>query len=51
VPSGHDLSDPGASTVGRTWPDIVVADVNDDGYPEIVTARGGGYVSVYNRKG
>ena len=49
--SGHDRSEPDASNVGRTWPGIVVADVDDDGELEIVTAHGGGYVSVYNHEG
>ncbi len=51
VASGHDITEPGASYVGRTWPGIVVADVNDDGLPEIVTAHSGGYVSVYDHTG
>lgn len=51
VASGHDLSDPGASNVGRTWPGIVIADVDDDGADEIVTAHGGGWVSVYTDTG
>jgi hypothetical protein len=51
VPSGHDQSDPGAENVGRTWPGIVVEDLDDDGAPEIVTAHGGGWVSVYTASG
>lgn len=51
VASGHDRSQPGAGNVGRTWPGIVVADVDGDGQPEIVTAHSGGYVSVYNSAG
>jgi uncharacterized repeat protein (TIGR01451 family) len=51
VPSGHDKSQPGASSVGRTWPGIVVADVDQDGSSEIVTAHSGGYVSVYDHNG
>jgi len=51
VASGHDRSEPDADNVGRTWPGIVVTDVDDDGEPEIVTAHGGGYVSVYNNQG
>jgi hypothetical protein len=51
VASGHDLSDPGADNVGRTWPGIVVADVDGDGNLEVVTAHSGGYVSVYNQAG
>ena len=49
--SGYDRSSPGASSVGRTWPGIVLADVDADGSPEIVTAHGGGWVSVYNGQG
>ncbi len=51
VASGHDRSEPGASSVGRTWPGIVVADVDGDGALEIVTAHGGGWVSVYRADG
>lgn len=51
VASGHDRSEPGAGNVGRTWPGIVVADVDDDDQLEIITAHGGGYVSVYERDG
>lgn len=51
VASGHDRSEPGASSTGRTWPGIVVADVDGDDQLEIVTAHGGGYVSVYERDG
>lgn len=49
--SGHDRSDPNATNVGRTWPGIVVADVDNDGGVEIVTAHSGGWVSVYNATG
>ncbi len=51
VSSGADRSNPGAANVGRTWPGIVVADVDGDGRPEIVTAHGGGYISVYSANG
>jgi hypothetical protein len=51
VKSGHDRNNPGTDNVGRTWPGVVVADVNGDGDLEIVTAHGGGYVSVYNHNG
>ena len=51
VASGYDRSQPGASSVGRTWPGIVVADVDADGDLELVTAHSGGYVSVYNHDG
>ncbi len=49
--SGHDRSQPDADNVGRTWPGIVIADVDQDGGLEIVTAHGGGWVSVLNRDG
>ncbi len=51
VASGYDRSSPGASSVGRTWPGIVLADVDGNGDLEIVTAHSGGYVSVYNQQG
>jgi hypothetical protein len=51
VASGHDRSQPGASNVGRTWPGIVLADVDADGSREIVTAHSGGWVSVYTGQG
>jgi len=37
--SGHDRSEPDAANVGRNWPGIVIADVDHDGEPEIVTAH------------
>ena len=49
--SGHDRSEPGASNEGRTWPGVVVADVDDDGELEIATAHGGGWVSLYTNEG
>lgn len=49
--SGHDRGDSGASSVGRTWPGIVVTDIDNDQQLEIVTAHGGGYVSVYDNRG
>lgn len=51
VASGHDLSEPGASPVGRTWPGIAIADVDGDAQLEIITAHGGGYLAVYERDG
>jgi FG-GAP-like repeat len=51
VNSGHDRSETGTSDVGRTWPAIVVKDVNNDGAQEIITAHGGGWVSVYTLQG
>jgi len=49
--SGHDRSQPGAANSGRTWPGIIIADVDGDHSLEIVTAHGGGYVSVYELNG
>jgi uncharacterized repeat protein (TIGR01451 family) len=51
VYSGHDRSYTGTSDVGRTWPGIVVADIDGDGTTEIVTAHSGGWVGVYNASG
>jgi uncharacterized repeat protein (TIGR01451 family) len=51
VASGHERGEPGASNVGRTWPGVVVADLEGDGSLEIVTAHSGGYVSVYDSQG
>lgn len=51
VSSGHDRSQPGESNVGRTWPGVVVSDVDGNGDLEIVTAHAGGYVSVYDHQG
>ena len=51
VSSGHDRTEPGAGNVGRTWPGVVVADIDGDGNLEIATAHGAGYVSVYNHLG
>jgi len=53
VRSGHDHSSNYDSTsdVGRTWPGIVVADIDGDGATEVVTAHGGGWVGVYDATG
>jgi len=51
VSSGHDRDQPGEPNVGRTWPGIAVADVDDDGDLEIITAHSGGWISVYNSQG
>ncbi len=39
------------STNNRTWPGVVVADLERDGQQEIVTAQSGGVVSVYRLDG
>lgn len=49
--SGYDRTNPAASDVGRTWPGVAVADIDNDGQPEIVTAHSGGWLSVYDRNG
>ncbi len=49
--SGHDRSEPGADNVGRTWPGIVLTDVDGDEELEIATAHGAGWVSVYSADG
>jgi uncharacterized repeat protein (TIGR01451 family) len=53
VRSGHDRSSnyDATSDVGRTWPGIVVADIDGDGTTEVVTAHGGGWVGVYDATG
>jgi uncharacterized repeat protein (TIGR01451 family) len=52
VKAGYDRSDgTSPNNVGRTWPGIVVADVDNNGDLEIVTAHGNGWVSVYNNEG
>ena len=52
VKSGHDRSEgEGVNNVGRTWPGIVIADIDGDGQQDIAAAHGGGWVSVYNGQG
>lgn len=51
VNSGHDQSNSDGDNVGRTWPGIVVTDLENDGDLEIVSAHGGGYLSVYDHSG
>ena len=53
INSGYDRSkvhNPN-DNVGRTWPGIVIADIDGDGQLEIATAHGGGYVAVYDAQG
>ena len=38
-------------TANRTWPGVVVADIDRNNQPEIVIAQGGGLVTVYNLNG
>jgi hypothetical protein len=50
VDPGKDRnSPPGYSH--RTWPGIWIQDIDGDAIPEIITAHGGGYVSVYSNEG
>jgi hypothetical protein len=42
------VSNPGE---GRGWPSVVVADIDGNQFPEIVTAHSGGYLSVYQGNG
>lgn len=51
VGSGHDMSEPAASSVGRTWPAVVIRDIDGDGELEIIAAHNRGTVSVYDRHG
>ncbi len=39
------------TTNNRTWPGVVVADIDRDGQKEIVIAQSGGWVSVYRLGG
>jgi len=39
------------TTNNRTWPGVVVADIDKDGQKEIVIAQSGGYVSAYRLNG
>ncbi len=47
VYTGHDIHYEGEDYVGRTWPSPVIADLDADGIPEIVTAHSGGWICVY----
>jgi len=51
IASGYDRSQSVADSVGRTWPGIAIADIDDNGDLEIITAHSGGYVSVYDHYG
>lgn len=51
VQSGYDRNDTEAGSIGRTWPDVALADLQDDGDLEIVTAHADGLLSVYNHQG
>ncbi|MBF0225548.1 MAG: VCBS repeat-containing protein [Desulfobacterales bacterium] len=49
--SGHNVTETSSDNVGRTWPGVCVADVDGDRNLEIITAHGGGCVSVYDSNG
>ncbi|MDM8544137.1 FG-GAP-like repeat-containing protein [Desulfococcaceae bacterium HSG9] len=52
VKSGRDRSEPDASNIGgRTWPNVIITNVDGDSQLEIVTAHHKGYVSVYTHNG
>jgi uncharacterized repeat protein (TIGR01451 family) len=51
VAAGQDRSVPFRMNQWRTYPGIVIADLDADGELEIVTGHDGGYVSVYNHNG
>ena len=53
IRSGHDRAENPdvVKDVGRTWPGIIVADVDGNGDLEIITAHGGGVVAVYSHDG
>src|SRR5262245_23184422 len=40
-----------ASNGSRIWPGIAVADIDNNGSPEIIVGRGGDQVTVYNKAG
>jgi len=44
-------SSPGGNEVNRAWPSIVVADIDNNGSLDIVTAYGDGYVAAYQGNG
>jgi uncharacterized repeat protein (TIGR01451 family) len=47
VKSGHDITQPTAADVGRTWPDVALANLDGVGSLEIVTAHSDGWVTAY----
>ena len=51
VAAGKDRSVPFQMNEWRTYPGIVVADLDADGKLEIATGHDGGYVSVYDHNG
>ncbi len=51
VYTGHDRSYTGQDWVGRTYPAVVVADVDQDQDLEIITAHEQGYLAIYNHQG
>lgn len=51
APAGYDVTQPDAAYVGRAWCAPVVADIDGDGKPEIVTGHRDGTVSVLTADG
>ncbi|MDY3303192.1 MAG: VCBS repeat-containing protein [Clostridia bacterium] len=54
VNSGHDRSTPFSEfgmSVGHTWCDAVVKDIDNDGGLEIITVHGNGLISVLDKNG
>ena len=49
--TGHDRTYSGNNWVGRTYPGVVVADIDGDKDLEIVTAHEKGWVAVYDHNG
>ena len=49
--SGHDVSESNVKSVGRTWPAVIIKDIDGDKIEEIITAHGHGYVSAYDKNG
>ena len=49
--TGDDRSHQKRKYVGWTWPAVAVADVDGDGYQEIITAHDHGHISVYRHDG
>ncbi len=52
IGSGYDRSNTADEQyIGRTWADLIVDDIDGDGYKEIIAGHGRGYVSVYDHNG
>lgn len=51
APTGHDVTQPDAESIGRTWGGVIAADLDADGSLEIATAHNSGVVAVYDKTG